>query len=252
MTRAPHPALAAQLLALADDELILGHRDSEWCGHAPILEEDIAFANLAQDELGHAALWYELAEPLLGRTTDALIFWRGATDYRCAQLVTLPKGDWAHAMLRQFLFDAAEAVRLPRLAASAYAPLAERAAKVRTEELYHLRHTQAWVRRLGLGTAESHRRMQIALNTLWPYALQLFVPLPDEAALTAEGIVPDAAEVRAAWEALAGEALRGAGLAAPAGTAPAGLDRQTPGPHLPALLDEMQSVARLEGPEVGW
>ena len=252
MTSAPHPALAPLLLALADDELILGHRDSEWCGHAPILEEDIAFANLAQDELGHAALWYGLAEPLLGRSTDDLIFRRGAAEYRCAQLVALPKGDWAHAMTRQFLFDAAEAVRLPALAASTYAPLAERAAKIRTEELYHLRHTQAWVKRLGLGTEESHQRMQLAVDALWPYALQLFVPLPEEAELAAEGVVPNAAAVRREWEALAGEVLREAGLAVPVEAAPAALSRTDSGPHLTRLLEEMQSVARLEGPEVGW
>lgn len=248
----PRPALVPQLLALADDELILGHRDSEWCGHAPILEEDIAFANLAQDELGHAALWYRLVEQLSDTRTDELIFRRGAADYRCVQLVTLPKGDWAHAMLRQFLFDAAEAVRLPLLAESRYAPLAETAAKIRTEEIYHLRHTRAWVRRLGLGTEESHRRMQAALDTLWPYALQLFVPLADEAALTAAGLVPAAATVRLAWEALAGETLRAADLVIPAGAEPAAHDRREPGPYLPALLDELQAVARLEGPEVGW
>lgn len=252
MTAAPHPALTAQLLALADDELLLGHRASEWCGHAPILEEDIAFANLAQDELGHAALWYRLLEQLGEAHTDDLIFRRAAPDYRCAQLVTLPKGDWAHAMTRQFLFDAAEAVRLPALARSGYAPLAETAAKIQTEEIYHLRHTRAWVRRLGLGTEESHRRMQAALDTLWPYALQLFVPLPDEAALAAAGLLPDAAALRPAWAALAGATLTEAGLTLPAGAEPVARDRRDHGPHLAPLLAEMQAVARLEGPEVGW
>ncbi len=252
MNPAPHPGLTDYLLALADDELILGHRDSEWCGHAPILEEDIAFANLAQDELGHAGLWYRLVEQLTAARTDDLIFRRDAPDYRCTQLVTLPKGDWAHAMLRQFLFDTAEAARLPRLAASRYAPLAETAAKIRTEEIYHLRHTRAWVRRLGLGTEESHRRMQTALDALWPYALQVFVPMDGEAALTAGGLVPEAATMRQAWEALAGETLREADLIIPAGAMPVALDRLEHGPHLPALLEEMQAVARLEGPEVGW
>jgi len=252
MIAPPHPALAPQLLALADDELILGHRDSEWCGHAPILEEDIAFANLAQDELGHAALWYRLVEQLSQARPDHLVFFRQAKHYRCAQLVTLPKGDWAYAMLRQFLFDAAEAVRLPGLAASRYAPLAETAAKIQTEEIYHLRHTRAWVRRLGLGTEESHRRMQAALDALWPYALQLFVPLTDEAALTAAGLVPAAAAMQQEWEALAGATLHDAGLVIPAGAEAVAQDRREIGPHLPGLLDEMQAVARLEGPEVGW
>jgi ring-1,2-phenylacetyl-CoA epoxidase subunit PaaC len=246
----PHPGLAPQLLALADDELILGHRDSEWCGHAPILEEDIAFANLAQDEIGHAALWYRLLEQISDARTDDVIFRRKAKNYRCAQLVALPKGDWAHAMLRQYLFDAAEAVRLPGLAASTYAPLAETAAKIRTEEVYHLRHTQAWVRRLGLGTVESHGRMQAALDVLWPYALQLFVPLTEEAALVAAGLVPEAAEVERAWMALVRETLTEAELIIPAGAQPVALDRRDHGPDLAPLLDEMQMVARLEGPEV--
>jgi ring-1,2-phenylacetyl-CoA epoxidase subunit PaaC len=160
------PTPAAYLLALADDELILGHRDSEWTGHAPILEEDIAFANIAQDEIGHASLWYGLVQRLGGAEPDRLVFFRPPSEYRNAPLVELPKGDWAFSMLRQYLFDAAEAQRLPLLAASAHRPLAEAAAKIRTEEIYHLRHTQAWIERLAQGTAESHGRTQAALDLL--------------------------------------------------------------------------------------
>ena len=127
--------LADRLLALADDELILAHRNSEWAGHAPVLEEDIAFANLALDEMGHAAIWYGLREALTGESADRLIFFRDAGAYRNAQLVELPRGDWAFAMLRQYLFDAAESVRLPQLANSAYRPLAEAAAKIPTQGL---------------------------------------------------------------------------------------------------------------------
>ena len=96
-------ALAAKLLALADDEFLLGHRDSEWCGHAPILEEDIAFANIAQDEIGHASLWLNLYKDLTGDDPDRLLFFREAADYRNAQLCELPKGDWAFTMMRQYL-----------------------------------------------------------------------------------------------------------------------------------------------------
>ncbi len=252
MTAAPHPALAAHLLGLADDELILGHRNSEWCGHAPILEEDIAFANLAQDELGHASLWYRLLEGLTGERPDRLVFFREASAYRCVQMVELPKGDWAFSMLRQFLFDAAEAARLGRLAESRYAPAAETAIKIRTEEIYHYRHTQAWIKRLGLGTQESHQRAQAALDALWPYALQLFVPGPGEAEMTARGLVPAAEDLQAAWEAAAVAALHEAGLTPPADQCPAATDRANHSPHLAPLLDEMQSVARLEGPAVGW
>ncbi|MCL4257815.1 MAG: phenylacetate-CoA oxygenase subunit PaaC [Anaerolineales bacterium] len=159
MERAHQYALSGYLIALADDELILGHRDSEWTGHAPILEEDIAFANLALDEIGHAKLWYELAADLLGedKTTypDKLVYFREPAQFRNMQLVELPKGDWAFSTLRQYLFDAFEALRLEALSQSSYTPLAEIAARIRTEELYHLRHSQAWVPRLGLGTQDS-------------------------------------------------------------------------------------------------
>ncbi|MFQ5576791.1 MAG: 1,2-phenylacetyl-CoA epoxidase subunit PaaC, partial [Anaerolineae bacterium] len=177
-------ALIKTLLAMADDELILAHRNSEWTGHAPILEEDIAFSNIAQDELGHAVLWYGLLADLSAEDPqtypDRLAFFRDAPDYRNLQLVELPKGDWAFTIVRQYLFDAAEAVRLPQLARSEYAPLAEIAAKIQREEIYHYRHTAAWLKRLGLGTEESHCRMQTALNALWPYTGQLFAPLPQD------------------------------------------------------------------------
>lgn len=252
MSAPPHPALADYLLALADDELILSHRDSEWCGHAPILEEDIAFANLAQDEMGHAGLWYRLVQAQTGRKPDHVVFFRAPGEYRCAQLVELPNGDWAFSMLRQYLFDAAEAVRLPALALSPHAPLAEAAAKIRTEEIYHYRHTHAWVTRLGQGTAESNHRLQAALDSLWPYALQLFVPLPGEAELAGHGLVPASRELQPAWEALVRPALSTASLILPVVATPATLSRETHTPHLAPLLDEMQSVARLEGPQVQW
>jgi ring-1,2-phenylacetyl-CoA epoxidase subunit PaaC len=246
------PALSAQLLALADDELILGHRDSEWTGHAPILEEDIAFANIAQDEIGHAMLWLRALCDLDGSEPDLLVFFRGPAEYRNAQMVELPKGDWAFSMLRQYLFDAAEAVRLPLLAASRHRPLAEAAAKIRTEEIYHLRHTQAWIQRLAQGTQESHRRVQAALDLLWPFALQLFEPLPGEAELAAGGLMPNPKAVRQGWLERAVPFLAGAGLAVPKPREPAALSREAHTPHLAVLLTDMQSVARLEGPDVKW
>ncbi len=253
MTHLPVDQLAAYLLALADDELILGHRNSEWCGHAPILEEDIAFANLAQDELGHAALWYRLVETLTGQSADQLVFFRAAADYRCAQMVELPKGDWAFSMLRQYLFDALEAVRLALLAESAFVPLAETAHKIRTEEIYHLRHTQAWIKRLALGTAESHRRTQSALDALWPYTAQLFAPPPESDPWPdAPGVVPSPPVLARAWADLASPFLAGCGLTIPLTSSPEHSSRATHTPHLASLLDEMQCVARLEDQDVLW
>ena len=152
----PH---AEYLIALADDELILGHRDSEWCGHAPILEEDIAFANIALDEIGHARLWLELAAKELGEDPgtypDKQTFFRAPGDYRSLPLADLPNGDWAFSMLRQYLFDSFEILRLETLKGSQHKGITELAVKIHTEELYHLRHTKAWVLRLAQGTEES-------------------------------------------------------------------------------------------------
>ena len=124
--------LAARILELADDELILAHRNSEWCGHAPILEEDIAFANLALDELGHAMLWYRLYAELTDQdpetAPDRLVYFREPFEFRSAQFCALPKGDWAFSMLRQYLWDELEAVRLDAFVKADFGPLAETAA----------------------------------------------------------------------------------------------------------------------------
>ena len=190
MNDALHAALAARLLASADDELILAQRNAGWTGHAPILEEDIALANIAQDELGHATIWYGLVETLTGEDPDRLAFFREPGQFRSAQIVEQPRGDWAFTMLRQYLFDAYELTLLSRLVASAYQPAADAAARMRNEEIYHYRHSSAWVRRLGLGTDESHRRMQRALDELWPLTGQLFSAQPGDDLLVAAGFWP--------------------------------------------------------------
>ena len=170
--------LSEYLLGLADDELILGHRDSEWCGRAPILEEDIAFANIALDEIGHAALWYGLIADLTGEDPltypDHMVFQRSAKEFRNSQMVELPNSDWAFSIVRQYLFDAAELLRLESFKSSRYKPLAEAGVKILNEEYYHQRHNRAWMKRLSLGTEESHRRMQYALDDLWGFCTQLF------------------------------------------------------------------------------
>lgn len=241
-------ALATVLLAAGDDELILGQRNSEWCGQAPILEEDIAFANLALDELGHAGLWYSLLAQLTGERpsyADRLVYFRKARDFRNIQMVELPNGDWAFSMLRQFLFDAYEGVRLEALTRSRYTPLAEAAAKIRKEEMYHFRHSQAWIRRLGLGTPESHQRTQTALQLLWPYTHQLFVSQPGEDQLVEAGILPPGLDVQASWAERVLACLDDCGLEAPI-TNEASLSREQHTPAFFVLVAEMQSVARLD------
>jgi ring-1,2-phenylacetyl-CoA epoxidase subunit PaaC len=247
--------LAEALLALADDELILSHRDSEWTGHAPILEEDIAFANIALDELGHAALWYRLVADRRGedvdRYPDQLVFHRAAESFRCVRLVEQPKGDWAFTIVRQFLFDSAEQVRLKALADHPQASIAQTAAKILNEERYHLRHLRAWVTRLARGTPESRHRMQAALDQLWPLADQLFQPLPGEAILVEGGGWPASPLLGAEWKAQAMDFLKECGLTIPALPSPDESGRHVHSAHLEPLLAEMQSVARLE-PQGEW
>ncbi len=251
LTSEQRAALVERLTAMADDELILGHRDSEWTGHAPLLEEDIALANLAQDEIGHALLWLEARAELDGSDPDRLVFFRDAGEYRNVRLVELPRGDWAFTMARQFFFDAYEAEWLPALAASSFAPVAAIAAKAGKEELFHLRHSGLWLERLGQGTAESKRRTQAAVDRLWPYLPQLFDPLPGEALLAAAGVIPDLGEVRRRSYARIEARLRDAGLQVPEFPAnPGGRDRH--GEALVTLLIDMQSVARSDPAAVAW
>jgi ring-1,2-phenylacetyl-CoA epoxidase subunit PaaC len=243
--------LAAYLNALADDELILGHRDSQWCGHAPILEEDIAFANIALDEIGHARLWLELAAKTLGEDPaaypDQQAFFRAPEDFRNLQILELPNGDWAFSMLRQYLFDSFELARLEALSASPLPGVGEVAAKVRTEEQYHLRHTQAWVTRLAQGTEESARRMLDALVALWPYVPQMALLLPGESELDD---LPSTPEIHKTWEKEARAFLTGIGLKPPKSSTVKG-DRSLHTEFLEPLLADMQEVARLE-PEGIW
>jgi ring-1,2-phenylacetyl-CoA epoxidase subunit PaaC len=185
-------------------------------------------------------------------TPDRLVFFRDAAGWRNAQMLELPKGDWAFSMMRQYLFDALEMARWPLLAQSAHAQIAAIAAKICAEEIYHYRHTSNWVKRLSLGTEESHRRTQAALDALWPHTAQLLDPLPDEAELVAHSHAPAASAVRAAWEALVLPAFSQWGLVAPTVNHFALTPRANHTPHLEAMLKEMQAVARLEAPEVAW
>lgn len=243
-------ALAGRLLEMADDELILAHRDSEWTGHAPVLEEDIAFANIAQDEMGHALIWYEIRRSLTGEDPDRTVFFRAPSEFRNVQMVELPKSDWAFSMLRQWLFDTWEAVHLDAVEQSRFTPVAEAARKIRKEETYHLRHTHAWIRRLGLGTQESNRRMRTALELLWPYHGQIATSAEDYQRLVEQSFMPDLSPLVALWIERVQTNLTDAGLQLP-GAAPVSYTRHQHGQYFPALIEELQAVARLEA-EARW
>ena len=158
------------LLALADDELILGWRNSEWTGIAPSLEEDVAFSSIAQNEIGHARALYELAARELGTDADALAFDRPLEEYRSAPLVELRRLEWARTIARHWLYETADAIRLDALKESDDEELAGIAAKIDREEVYHRIHAEMWIDRL-LGTDEGRGRLDEALDELWPYAL---------------------------------------------------------------------------------
>jgi ring-1,2-phenylacetyl-CoA epoxidase subunit PaaC len=162
---------ARRILAIADDELILGWRDSEWTGIAPTLEEDVAFSSIAQNEIGHARALYELAAVELDSDPDALAFDRAPEEYCCAPLVELHLLDWAHTIARRYLYEEADRVRLDALRKGDDAELAGLAAKIDREEVYHRLHAEMWAARL-----REEPRFRAAVDELWPYALGLLEP----------------------------------------------------------------------------
>ena len=199
MTEAP---LFAYTLRLADNALILGHRLSEWTGHAPVLEEELALANMALDLIGQARSLYNYAGEMegRGRDEDALAYLRDAREFRNVLLVEQPNGDFATTIVRQLLYAAFAHPYCEALARSKDATLAGIAGKSAKEMAYHVRHAAEWTIRLGDGTAESQRRAQDALEELWPYAGELFEVDAVERGLIETGIAVDSASVRPAWQ----------------------------------------------------
>jgi len=165
------PVRASLLLAIADDELIIGWRDSEWTGIAPTLEEDVAFSSIAQNEIGHARALYELAAAELDSDPDSLAFDRTPDEYRCAPFVELHLLDWAHTIARRYLYEEADRVRLDALRRGDDVELAGLAAKIDREEVYHRMHAEMWAGRL-----RDEPRFRAAVEELWPYALGMLEP----------------------------------------------------------------------------
>lgn len=180
---------ADYVLGRADDALVLGHRLSEWVGHAPMLEEELALANIALDLIGQARLLYQYAARLIGGVSeDDLAYGRDAGVFRNLLLVEQPNGDFAQTIVRQVLYSAFAGLYWRAMTGSADAELAAIAGKAVTETAYHRRHAEAWLVRLGDGTAESHARAQAALVRLWPFAGEMFSDAPDLMAAWDEAI----------------------------------------------------------------
>lgn len=242
------------LLRLGDNALILGQRLSEWIGHGPVLEEELATANVALDLIGQGSLWLELAAKHRndGADADRLAFHRDAWDFRNALLVEQPNGDYAVTLARQFFFDAFHYPLLEQLTRSSDPEVAGVAAKAVKEARYHRRRSSEWVIRLGDGTEESHRRMQGAVDKLWPYTGELLAPDGLDEAMLASGFGADLNLVAEAWQAWVADVLEQATLTRPeSGWMQQGGKRGVHSEHLGFILAEMQFLPRAY-PDARW
>ncbi len=239
--------LVLYVLRRADDALILGHRLSEWCGHAPMLEEDMALSNIALDLIGQARELYSYAAKVEGKDNDEdkLAYLRDVRQYRNLLLVEQPNGDFAQTMVRQLFYSAFADLYWRTMMSSQDATLAAIAAKSEKESAYHLRHASEWIIRLGDGTEESHRRAQAAIDHLWAFTGEMFAVDDDERHLIDAGIAIDPASLRGRWLATLSDVVGEASLELPQN------DWMQQGgrcgrhsEHLGHLLSELQSMQR--------
>lgn len=247
-------AIKDLLYKMGDDALILGHRNSEWTGIGPTLEEDIAFSSMAQDKLGHALACYTILHEHLGEPNpDTITFGRTAQDFRCSHLVAIPTTDYEIALVRHFLYDHAEILRYQFLQQSSFRPLAQLATKIKGELKYHVLHANTWIRQLGNANETAQMRLQTALNELWTYALGVFEPSEHEALLQSEGIFVGEAALQTAWHESIKNILAQTRLQIPSiETTPVyGGRKAYPSEHLATLLQEMASVYQLD-PAAEW
>lgn len=249
-------ALSEYIMRLADDRLILGHRLSEWCGHGPVLEEDIAMANMALDLIGFAASAYDYAGKLEGknRDQDALAYFRSDREYTNIKMVELPVGDYGFTISRQFLFSTFSMLYFRELSNFCKdEQLNGLAAKALKESIYHVRHSREWLFRLGDGTDESHRRMQASINELWTYTDELFYMDELDHFLVNEELAVNLEVIQPEWEKMVRETMQEATLTIPENVT----YMQTGGrkgihtEHLGFLLAEMQILPRTY-PDAVW
>jgi ring-1,2-phenylacetyl-CoA epoxidase subunit PaaC len=239
--------LVLYTLRRADDALILGHRLSEWCGHAPMLEEDMALANMGLDLLGQARELYTYAAKVEGRDNDEdkFAYLRDVRQYRNLLLVEQLNGDFAQTMVRQFFYAAFADLYWRAMMKSADSALAAIAAKSEKESAYHLRHTSEWIIRLGDGTEESHARAQGAIDHLWAYTGEMFEIDDNERGLIEAGIAIDAAALRPSWLKTVSEIVSEATLLLPKSDwMQQGGRSGRHSEHLGHLLSELQSMQR--------
>jgi ring-1,2-phenylacetyl-CoA epoxidase subunit PaaC len=248
--------LVELLLSAADDKFILGHRNADWTGLAPMLEEDIAFSSLAQDDLAHAMAMYEMIAGLTGGDANRVAYGRSANEYRCCELVELhDEFDWAVAIVRQFLCDHFEQIRLGRLAASAYDPLRQLAVRMLAEERLAIGHADQWIVRLGRSGEDARKRIQTALGRLVPLAAGLFEPTEGVEQLESAGVYPrSGADPFDRWADAIENVIEDGALEVTPLRLQSGFAGGRRGRHSAAfeqLLDEMTEVYRVE-PGATW
>lgn len=235
-------------LRMGDNTLVLGHRISEWCGHAPVVEEDIALANTALDLIGQTQLWLGLAAEAEGkaRTADDLAFLRDAWDFRNALLCELPNGDFGQTLMRQYLFDEWHLAMIKALQSSSEPRIAEIADKAVKEVAYHVERSRDTVIGLGDGTEESHAKMQAALDYLYPYLGELFVSDEADRVAADEGLAPKLEELRDAYDVAVAQTMAEATLKLPESrfTHKGGRSGAQHTEHLGHMLTQMQWLQR--------
>src|SRR5688500_640142 len=182
------------LTALADDELVIGHRHSEWTGFAPHIEEDVAFSSIAQDEIGHAAALYSLVAKISGDDPDRLALGREKDEYRNAIICERDNGDWAFTLARHWLYDHADAIRLDTLEGSSHEELAALVTKIRREDRYHLLHADTWLKRVAQGPVDGRKRLADGVTKAFAEAGGLFEPFAGEEEVLANGTLPVSSE----------------------------------------------------------
>jgi|SRR6478752_3394015 len=247
-------ALKELLYKMADDQLILGHRNSEWTGFGPLLEEDIAFSSMAQDKIGHSLALYTILQQLGEPDPDTTAFTRPASQFHNSILVELPNGEYDFSLIRHFLFDTAEALRFELLKNSSFEPLAQVAKKVRGELRYHTLHANTWIKQLGVATEESISRLQRSLDYAIPYALGIFEESTYEQELIDSGTFAGEQELKSQWMKKVEEVIRQTNLQLPdwkVQTPVTGGRLGKHSEHLQPLLDEMSEVFKID-PTAEW
>lgn len=242
------------LYKMADDLLIMGHRNGEWTGFGPLLEEDIAFSSMAQDKIGQSLALYQVLNQLGEQDPDTIAFMRNAEQFHCCHLVEQPNGEYDFSLVRHFLYDHADFLRFDSLTTSTFEPLAKVARKFKGEVKYHIFHGDTFLMKLGTGTGESHARMQKALDDTFNLALGIFEPSQYEDQLISEGIFIGEKELQKRWLETIKPVIEKAGLALPeeSNWKPAyGGRKGQHTQHLQPLLDEMTEVFRID-PGAEW